>query len=434
MKLACTGFVSATAGSVSAANALLLVRLLDHRFEIDFFSKPSFVDPRPIVGTRPEFRFISVNNHVLNFVRSKVEHVPLVGRVASTADALSYSRLVARTIAREHQKRQYDLCLWLGDYSRGSVLGLPTVSFPQGPPGTDARSLLTQYHRVRRIAGPWQALKWSTLARLRLSSFGTPHFHESDHFIVGSRQSARTLTKIYSVDPGRISVLPYPIDLDLFRPVPGPPEPKALRVLWLGRIVPRKRLDVFLDGATQAIAQGIDIRLTIVGAVGLIPRYKTMLRAFAYPERLQYRERIDRTEVPLLLRQHDVLAQPSDEENFGSSVAEAQACGLPVIVGHTNGNADYLSSRDIHLADERPETFGEALIEMHRRKMSGKLGDPNISRAVAETNFHIARVTDSLIRICELVVARNRTVFGEGRRKTGHCVRPAETNRPELRP
>jgi glycosyltransferase involved in cell wall biosynthesis len=426
MKLACTGFVSATAGSAAAANALLLVRLLDHRFEIDFFSKPSFVDPRPIVGTRPGFRFIPVNNHILNFVRSKVQRVPLVGRTASTADALSYSRLVARTVAREHQKRQYDLCLWLGDYSRGSVPGLPTVSFPQGPPGTDARSLLTQSHQIRRIAGPWQALKWSMLARLRLSSLGTPPFQNSDHFIVGSRQSAGTLAKIYSVDPDRISTLPYPIDLDLFRPLPGVSEVNALRVLWLGRIVPRKRLDLFLDGAAQAINQGIDIKLTIVGAVGFIPGYEALLKAFPYPERLQYRQRIDRTAVPTLLGEHDVLAQPSVEEDFGSSVAEAQACALPVIVGHTNGNSDYLSSRDIHLADDGAETFAEALIEMYRRKRSGQWGDPAVSRAVAEANFHIDRVTGELIRILELVLARNQTAVGEGDRKSQHLVRPAE--------
>jgi glycosyltransferase involved in cell wall biosynthesis len=426
MKLACTGFVSATAGSAAAANALLLVRLLDHQFEIDFFSKPSFVDPRPIVGTRPGFRFIPVNNHILNFIRSKVERVPLVGRAASTADALSYSRLVARTVAREHQKRGYDLCLWLGDYSRGSVAGLPTVSFPQGPPGTDARSLLTQFHQIRRIAGPWQAFKWSTLARLRLSPFGTPSFHNSDHFIVGSHQSAGTLARIYSVDPGRISVLPYPIDLDLFCPPRSAPKVSPLRVLWLGRIVPRKRLDIFLDGAAQAISQGIDIRLTIVGAVGFIPGYETLLQVFPYPERLQYQPRIDRTDVPTLLGQHDVLAQPSVEEDFGSSVAEAQACGLPVIVGHTNGNSDYLSSRDIHLAAENAETFTQALIEMHRRKTSGELGDVAVSRAVAEANFHIDRVTGELIRIFERVLEQNQTAAGRGDRRSRHMVRPAE--------
>lgn len=388
-------------GSGVFGNGRLLKRLLDREFEIDFFSKPSFVDPRPIVGIRPWFRFIPVNNQFLNFARAKVERVPLVGSVASIADAYSYTRLVARMIAREHRRREYDLCLWLGDYARGSVPGLPTVSLAQGPPGTDARSLLTRRDEIRRLAGRAQAYKWSTLARLRLSPYGLPPFHHSDRFILGSRQASSVLTKLYSVDPDRISLLPYSIDLDVFRPLPHSSETGPLRILWLGRIVPRKRLDIFLDGAAQAIGQGVDLSLTIVGSVGFIPGYETMIRSFPYPDRLERGERIDQNELPALFSRHDVLAQPSDEENFGSSVAEAQACGLPVIVGRTNGNADYLSVRDIHLADERPQTFAEALAEMHRRKMTGNLGEPAASRFVAEQNFHIDRVTDGLIRILE---------------------------------
>jgi glycosyltransferase involved in cell wall biosynthesis len=402
MKIACTGFVSATAGSVAAANALLLGKLLDRGFEIDFFSKPSFVDPRPIVGAKPGFRFVAVNNTILNFTREKVERIPLVSLAAGVADAFSYSRLVVRRIAEENRHRNYDLCLWLGDYARGSV-DLPTVSYAQGPPGTDARSILARYAEIRSLAGAKQALKWRVFARLRLSPLGRPPLSHTDQFIIGSRQSANTLVKLYSVDPNRISVLPYPIDLELFRPLSRPFATGSLRVLWLGRIVPRKRLDIFLNGASLAISKGVDLKLTLIGPSGFIPGYELMIRSFPYRDRLTYHQRVERIQVPGLLSQHDVLAQPSDEENFGSSVAEAQACGLPVIVGQTNGNADYLSVRDIHLADDRPETFAEALAEMAQRKLSGQLSEQKVSRQAAEQNFHIERVTRGLIQILESV-------------------------------
>jgi glycosyltransferase involved in cell wall biosynthesis len=402
MKLACTGFVSATAGSVASANALLLGKLLDCGFEIDFFSKPSFVDPRPIVGSKPGFRFVPVNNTILNFTRERVQRVPLVSVAAGVADSFSYNRLLVRRIGEENRHRRYDLCLWLGDYARGSIGGLPTVSYAQGPPGTDARSVLARYPEIRGLAGNKQALKWRALARLRLLPLGRPPLHHTDHFIIGSRQSANTLTKLYSVDPQRISVLPYPIDLDLFKPLSPPSQSGSLRVLWLGRIVPRKRLDLFLDGASMAIKRGVDLQLTLIGGSGFIPGYELMIRSFPYQDRVTYRQGIERTQVPVLLSQHDVLAQPSDEENFGSSVAEAQACGLPVIIGRTNGNADYLSVRDIHLADENPETFAEALAEVARRKRSGQLGQQSISRELAEQNFHIEVVTRALIQILAL--------------------------------
>jgi glycosyltransferase involved in cell wall biosynthesis len=412
MKLACTGFVSATTGSVTAANALLIKELLARGLEIDFFSKPTFVDPRPAVGDLAGFRFVPVINRAFDSLRQKLERIALIGAAAGVVDAYSYNRLLVREIGREHQQRQYDLCLWLGDYARGAVPGLATISFPQGPPGTDARSILARAAEIRRLVGPAKALKWQLLARLRVSRLGTPPLHCSGHFIIGSRQSSRTLQTIYHVDPQQISMLPYPIDLELFKPPSDglgatdsrPSTP--LRALWLGRIVPRKRLDVFLEGASQAISQGLNVSLTLVGSSGFIPGYESMISTFPFPDRLEHRPSVDRNEVPAVLHEHDVLAQPSDEENFGSSVAEAQACGLPVIVGHTNGNADYLSTRDIQLADERPETFANALFEMSRRKNSGNWGETTISRRVAEENFRVGRVTDELVRILEKVHQR----------------------------
>jgi glycosyltransferase involved in cell wall biosynthesis len=133
-----------------------------------------------------------------------------------------------------------------------------------------------------------------------------------------------------------------------------------------------------------------------------------LIKSFQFPDRLEWIQRVPRTEVTELIKRHDVLAQPSEEENFGSSVAEAQACGLPVIVGTTNGNAEYLCSRDIHLTDDQPETFARALVEMERRKRSGQLGDFMVSRRAAEEYFHADRVADRLMRVLGSVVVRSR--------------------------
>jgi len=352
MKIACTGFVSVHTGSVAAANALLLRTLVEKGVEIDFFSKPTFVDPRPAVGEHRGFRFVPTVNHISDGLRRRVQRTPVVGAVAARNDAESYNRLLVKRIRQEHQRRSYDLCLWMGDYAWGSVPGLPTVSFVQGPPGTDARSVLKRRDEVKRLGGSWQTLKWTALARLRLSRLGLPGFHHSDHFIVGSEQSRRTLGQLYGIDSLSVSALPYPIDLNLFYPDPNAPVPDSgdsgtLRILWLGRIIPRKRLDLFLQGAAIATARGADVRLSVVGRVGFVHGYDRLFKSFQFPDRLEWTESVPRAKIPELIQRHDVLGQPSDEENFGSSVAEAQACGLPVIVGATNGNADYLCSRDI---------------------------------------------------------------------------------------
>jgi glycosyltransferase involved in cell wall biosynthesis len=296
----------------------------------------------------------------------------------------------------------------MGDYAHAAVPGVPTISFAQGAPGTDARSVLRRKKEVHETAGSLMAVRFGLLAMLRLSRFGLPRFAFSDHIIVGSSQSKQTLTSIYSIQAQDISTMPYPVDLDLFRPAESRTLDKggALRVLWLGRIVPRKRLDLCLNGAAEAINRGIDVKVTVVGGVGFVPGYERLLSKFPFPDRLEYIANVPRDGVPDLFARHDVLCQPSEEENFGSSVAEAQACGLPVIVGNTNGNSDYLCSRDILLSDDRVETLALALERISSQK-DKSTSESALSRSHAETCFASERVVDRFEKILLAVATKH---------------------------
>lgn len=111
MKLAVSGYVSSQEGSVASANALLLRSLLDEGHEIDFFSKPSFVDPRPCVGEHPLFRFVCTDNIGPDRFRAKVQRVPALGFLACRVDCATYTSLLLKHMRREHRRRRYDLCL-----------------------------------------------------------------------------------------------------------------------------------------------------------------------------------------------------------------------------------------------------------------------------------------------------------------------------------
>jgi len=405
MRLAVTGFVSGQAGSVASANALLLRALLEQGCEVHFFSKASFVDPRPAVGSHAAFEFTNVDNRLADRTRAKLACLPVVGKVAEIVDAASYNRLLVRTINKAHLRRKFDLCLWLGDYAYGSIQGIPTVSFAQGPPGTDARSTIARHEEIARLAGSSKANKLQFMARYRLSRFGLPNFAHSDHFIIGSNQSRQTLRQVYGIEEKTIHILPYPIDLTMFTPADRPATAPPLRCLWLGRIIPRKRLDLFLNAATEAIRRGVDLKLTIVGGVGFVPGYERLIAGFSHPERLKWTPSLPRDQVPALMREHDILVQPSEEENFGSSVAEAQACGLPVIVGATNGNKEYLCRRDIALTNYRVETLAAAFSEMATRAFENRPGGPAESRHCAEECFSIVKVSERLTEILNSVIA-----------------------------
>lgn len=384
---------------MAGANGLLLKALLERGCRIDFFSKSGFVDPRPIVGEHEYFRFHDTANDFADKLRRKVEAVPVIGMLACRWDSATYNRALLGAVAEACSRRPFDLFLWLGDYARGRVHGLPNVAFAQGPPGTDARSILRHFGQIEKLSGRLSAWKWWCMARMRLSPFGLPPFRFSDHLIVGSRQSKTTLVEKFGMKNSRISTLPYPVDLRAFQPGTEVMSAGALRCLWLGRIIPRKRLDLFLSAAELAISKGLDIRLTIAGDIRLVPGYGQLIAGFRYPDRLEWRKQVPRDEVPELIRRHDVLVQPSEEEDFGSSVAEAQACGIPVIVGPTNGNRDFLSPRDIVLREGAAADLCDALVAISAR--AERPDATAVSRRAAEEYFRIDRVADQMLKILE---------------------------------
>jgi glycosyltransferase involved in cell wall biosynthesis len=145
--------------------------------------------------------------------------------------------------------------------------------------------------------------------------------------------------------------------------------------------------------------------LWVVGKSGFVPNVERLLDEFQHQDRLRHWESMPREKVPALLADVDVLVQPSEDENFGSSVAEALACGVPSIIGMTNGTGDYICDRSIRLADYQVETMARAISDMARRKRQGDLQDHRPSRLIAERCFAPASVCQSLESVLVKVAA-----------------------------
>jgi glycosyltransferase involved in cell wall biosynthesis len=402
MRLLASGFVNSDSGSVASANAVLLFELLKNGHKVNFFSKLRFVDPRKDVQDAEAVKNLTVTDCTNRFSdglwsRFAGRGNGLRSHLLGSLNARLYNRLIVKTMERQLNA---DVDFWMGDWARGRSTR-PVVSYVQGPPATDADSIQRHKDLIITLAGKVNYLKLRAYAIWR-QGLGLPSFSYSDAVIVGSQWSKQRLIERFSVADHRIYVIPYPIELGEFQPAYCErPRCDRLRLLWLGRFVPRKRLDLFLRGLELAIREGCDVEACVIGQSGFVPNYERLIYEFPFPDRLKHRSSIPRVEVPALFAEVDVLAQPSDSENFGSSVAEGLACGVPAIVGRTNGTGDYVCERSIRLMDERPETFANAVIEMARKKKAGELVDRLPSRRVAEHFFdpkRIGRQLESILR------------------------------------
>jgi glycosyltransferase involved in cell wall biosynthesis len=174
--------------------------------------------------------------------------------------------------------------------------------------------------------------------------------------------------------------------------------------LWLGRSEPRKRLDLLLEAYKLLLVERQDVLLKIIGGFSWAEGYKKLIDEFEFPEYINYLPSIPRTKVPELLAQCDFLIQPSEGENFGTSVAEALCCGLPVIIGPTNGTKDYIGSSSFVFDEYSPQSLKDTMlraiqsIEQEREKLSHE------ARLIAEANFDLSIVTDRLEEILREVL------------------------------
>jgi glycosyltransferase involved in cell wall biosynthesis len=156
---------------------------------------------------------------------------------------------------------------------------------------------------------------------------------EAARVIAVSQATARDLTELYGVEPGRITVVPLGAD-----PPGVGDEAAAARLLadlgvWgpfllaVGTLEPRKNLPRLLAAFGEVADELPDHFLVVAGPVGwgptLQPTWDSVRVKLAGP--------VGDAVLHALYRRADGLAYPSLYEGFGLPVLEAMAHGLPVL-------------------------------------------------------------------------------------------------------
>lgn len=145
------------------------------------------------------------------------------------------------------------------------------------------------------------------------------------------------------ISPHNTYVIPNPVDLAEF----GETERGAFRrrlglgpdvpiILFLGKLTPRKRLDVLVQ-AFAALAWP-DARLVIAGNdMGYGRTLRADLQHFGVADRTIVTGLLCGADRLAALRDADVVAYPSEHEVFGLVAVESLLCGTPVVVADDSG-------------------------------------------------------------------------------------------------
>ncbi len=158
-----------------------------------------------------------------------------------------------------------------------------------------------------------------------------------------SRTSA---SKLEALGSGPVEVVPLGIDLKLLADVD--PSPTESDVIYVGRLVRGKNVDLLLEALRVLQDKGITPQVLVVGDGPDRRRLETSVRSLRL-QNVSFTGSIQSHEdVLALMKSSKVFASPSSREGFGLTVLEAACCGLPVAtVDHPENAARELVPEDL---------------------------------------------------------------------------------------
>jgi glycosyltransferase involved in cell wall biosynthesis len=386
---------------VASASYMVLEELLTRGHHVEFHAIGGFVEPEGLIG-RPGFTYVPTTIRPVRAGWRAIEAVvpqqrrgaPMLG-YSLVSNAL-HERAIARVLARRHAETPFDALLVLGTLAAFRAPGLPCVSWPQGPPDAEWQALQANRAQTVKYSGRalFEALRILYAHKRRVCRRQLPF---SDILVGCSRWSADAWVRSGAA-PDRVRAVPYPYDLDALRPLGRIEEsPRVTRFLWLGRIVPRKRLDLMIDAFRALRAERPDVELWIIGQVAYPKGLRRLLdEARAIPG-VTHKPFVPRAELPELFRRVDVVVQPSENENLGSAVLEGICCGVPAIVGPSHGSKDYLGNSSLVFDAYTSESLKTAMAGMADSLATDRAALATEARASAERFLSIRMVTSQIV-------------------------------------
>jgi UDP-glucose:(heptosyl)LPS alpha-1,3-glucosyltransferase len=147
----------------------------------------------------------------------------------------------------------------------------------------------------------------------------------------------------------------------------------------------KRGLKAFLRAFAAVARKEPRARAVVVGKEARLGPYTALARELGVLDRVAFRDPI--ADVWRFYHALDVYVHPAKWEEFGMSVLEALACGLPVITGASVGAAELLKGeqRDFVLAEPEGEALAAAMLslaEPERRARVAALGPASAAPCV----------------------------------------------------
>ncbi len=197
-----------------------------------------------------------------------------------------------------------------------------------------------------------------------------------------------------------ISIIPNGVDLQRYYPSERDWHP--VRMLFVGRLVYQKGVDILL-----AALEGLKSHPWELFLVGDGPERETlqsMVQEYDLTERVHFKCWLDGDALSEQLQQANLFVFPSRHEGMPNAVLEAMACGLPVIASRIAGNEELVRDGEngLLVPPENPDALRNALVElMENPALRQQMG--TASRQRVEANYSWSQIASDYLALIKTV-------------------------------
>jgi len=197
---------------------------------------------------------------------------------------------------------------------------------------------------------------------------------------------AENFLKLKNVNK-RIAVIPNGVDLEPIDKVKAPEhDDEKFRVLYVGRFDAIKGVDVLIRGVAELAQEGFkkELEVRLVGYGYEIKKLKKLVRKHHLSRVVKFVGRKEGDELIEEYKLADVFVLPSYSEGQSLTLAEACACGLPILATNVGDNAK-LVKEDVNgylIHPGNPHSIAEYLKRFVSHPHLQNMGDA--SRAILE--------------------------------------------------
>ena len=215
-----------------------------------------------------------------------------------------------------------------------------------------------------------------------------------------------------------VKIVPLGADPELFRPGVDTREVKARYrlnggpwILTVARLEDYKGIDTALKTVARLRSGGLEVNYLVVGAGKRGRAYKKLAEELRVADQVRFVGNVPDTELPALYNAASAYVGLTRKtvggrvEGFGIALAEASACGLPVIAGRSGGVAEAVKEGETGLIVDPEDT--EEIAAAIRRLLDDQLLARRLGQAgrkAVESHYNWDRVIRDLREIEAQVV------------------------------